>query len=302
MRHGYRTEPRLGAAPSADRCWSSRSRTVALNVTLFIDGAEGLLPAAGHRPARRRRSRRRRTSRSRRCRRSSPSVVDDDRAAIPAVESVLGFTGGGGGGGGAQQHRPHVRRAQARRTSATLSADEVIARLRGPLADDARRADLPAGGAGPAHRRPAGQRAVPVHAAGRERRGAGRRWAPRCSRGLRSMPQLADVNSDQQDRGLRGDAGGRPRHRVAPRHHGAADRRHALRRVRPAPGRDHLHAAQPVPRRDGGGAALLAAPRDAARHLRALGRRRAGAAQRLRALRAAADDTWRSTTRASSRR
>ena len=46
--------PRLGAAASAAHAGSSRSLTVALNVQLFIDRAEGLLPAAGHRPARRR--------------------------------------------------------------------------------------------------------------------------------------------------------------------------------------------------------------------------------------------------------
>ena len=42
---------------------------------------------------------------------------------------------------------------------------------------------------------------------------------------------------------------------VAPGHLGAAPRRDALRRLRPAPGLDHVHAAQPVPRGDGGGAA-----------------------------------------------
>ena len=68
-----------------------------------------------------------------------------------------------------------------------------------------------------------------------------------------AMPRLADVNSDQQNRG--------PARRrstidrdtaVAARHHAADDRRHALRRLRPAAGLDDVHAAEPVPRRDGG--------------------------------------------------
>ena len=40
----------------------------------------------------------------------------------------------------------------------------------------------------------------------------------------------------------------RSREGLAPQHPAASDRRHALRRVRPAAGLDHLHAAQPVPR------------------------------------------------------
>ena len=48
---------------------------------------------------------------------------------------------------------------------------------------------------------------------------------------------------------------------VAPRHHAADDRRHALRRLRPAAGLDHLHAAQPVSRGAGGRPAVPAAAR-----------------------------------------
>ena len=46
------SEPRLGAAHTRSSCCSCCSRRSRLNVYLYIDRAEGLLPAAGHRPAR----------------------------------------------------------------------------------------------------------------------------------------------------------------------------------------------------------------------------------------------------------
>ena len=42
--------------------------------------------------------------------------------------------------------------------------------------------------------------------------------------------------------------GVRPRHGLAPGHHAADHRQHALRRVRPAPSLDHVHAVEPVSR------------------------------------------------------
>ena len=50
----------------------------------------------------------------------------------------------------------------------------------------------------------------------------------------------------------------RPRHRQPARRQRQPDRQHAVRRLRPAPGLHHLQRAEPVPCRDGGGAALLA--------------------------------------------
>ena len=117
-----------------------------------------------------------------------------------------------------------------------------------------------AAGAGPPHRRRR-QRAVPVHAAGRPT------TSPSCAHGrqklvakLRRRAEIVDVNSDQQDRGLETTL-------VVDRD--TASRlgittpqidEHALRRLRPAPGRDdHLRGAEPVPRGDGGGAPQAAA-------------------------------------------
>ena len=108
------------------------------------------------------------------------------------------------------------------------------------------------------------QRAVPVHAAGRRPDGAERVGADACCASCARCPSSPTSTATSRTSGLRGVAGDRPRHRLAPGHHAADDRRHALRRLRPAPGLDDVHAAQPVPRRDGGGAAVLAEPRRAA--------------------------------------
>ena len=77
----------------------------------------------------------------------------------------------------------------------------------------------------------------------------------------------------------------RPRHRRALRHLAPVDRQHAVRCLRPAPGLHHVQVAEPVSRGDGGGAAVLAEPRDPARHLRARAQRPAGSLERHRALR-----------------
>ena len=62
----------------------------------------------------------------------------------------------------------------------------------------------------------------------------------------------------------------------------SADRQHALRRVRPAPGLDDLQRAQPVPRGHGGGAAATGRARDAERTSTSAPRagRRSGSADR----------------------
>ncbi len=93
-------------------------------------------------------------------------------------------------------------------------------------------------------------------------------WGPKLTEALLARPELADVNSDQQQGGLesfvtidRATVG-------APGHPAGADRQHALRRVRPAPGIDHLQRAEPVPRGDGSRAEILARPGDAQADLR----------------------------------
>ena len=81
-------------------------------------------------------------------------------------------------------------------------------------------------------------------------------------RALRRVPELADVNSDQQDRGLQTTLVIDRDDRRAPGHHARAMIDPTLNDAfGQRAGLDHLHRAQPVPRGDGGGAALLAEPR-----------------------------------------
>src|SRR5262245_54415545 len=121
-------------------------------------------------------------------------------ARDPNVESVLGFTGGGGGGGGAI----NSGRIFATLTSPdkrSLTSDEVLARLRGPLATIPGAPtflqsvqDLRIGG------RPGNAQYQYTLQAGsvEELAAAGNKVLAK----MRSMPQLVDVSTDQQDRGL----------------------------------------------------------------------------------------------------
>ena len=133
----------------------------------------------------------------------------------------------------------------ARRAAPT----EVIRRLQPKLAAVAGHHALHAAGAGPDHRGPRQPHAVPVHPRGSPTADELRAWVPRLVERLRQAPQLADVASDLQDGGLQAyveiDRDTASRLGITP----ADDRQRALQRVRPAPDLDHLHAAEPVPRR-----------------------------------------------------
>ena len=144
-----------------------------------------------------------------------------------------------------------------------ITADQVIARLRGKLAQHPRRDALPAGRPGPAHRRPGQQRAVSVHAARRQPRRAERLGPEGARSKCASCPASSTSTATSRTAGLQADADHRPRHRRPARHHAAADRQHALRCLRPAAGLDDVHAAEPVSRGDGSRPAVLAEPRRA---------------------------------------
>ena len=121
-------------------------------------------------------------------------------ARDPNVESVLGFTGGGGGGGSAL----NTGRIFATLTSPDkrkLTSDEVLARLRGPLAEIPGAPtflqsvqDLRIGG------RPGNAQYQYTLQAGsvEELAAAGNKVLAK----MRTMPELVDVSTDQQDRGL----------------------------------------------------------------------------------------------------
>ncbi len=67
-------------------------------------------------------------------------------------------------------------------------------------------------------------------------------WAPDAAGELRTFPIITDVNSDQQNQRPAIDGAIRPRYGGALRHLVAADRQHALRRLRPAAGVHHVYA------------------------------------------------------------
>ena len=95
------------------------------------------------------------------------------------------------------------------------------------------------------------------------------------------LPRLADVSTDQQNSGL--EAGlittaTPPPASESPR----VDRQHAVRRLWPAPGLHHVHAAQSIPRGDGGRAAILARPAGLGRYLCRHRQRRPGSPERIR--------------------
>ena len=140
----------------------------------------------------------------------------------------------------------------------SVSATDIIRRLQPKLAQRGRHHALHAAGAGPDGRRPRGRTQYQYSLEDADANELAV-WAPRLMDKLQTLPELRDVASDQQNGGLQDDAGDRPRHRLAARHHAADDRRHALRRLRPAAGLDHLHAAQPVPRGAGSRAAISSA-------------------------------------------
>ena len=119
------------------------------------------------------------------------AVVKSD----PAVENVVGFTGGGRSNGGFMfvSLKPLAERG--------ISTDRVIARLRGKLSSEPGASLFL-------------QAAQDIRVGGRQSNAAYqytlqsdsledlRAWAPKISDALQKVPQLADVNSDQQDRGL----------------------------------------------------------------------------------------------------
>jgi multidrug efflux pump len=120
--------------------------------------------------------------------------------ADPDVYNVIAFTGGGGGGGGAKNTARMFIGLKPRSERAT-DADGIIARLRPGLASVPGAPtflqpvqDLRIGG-----RPSSSQYQYTVQG---ESVTELAKWAPRLVQKLRSAPGLADVTSDQQDRGL----------------------------------------------------------------------------------------------------
>jgi multidrug efflux pump len=122
-------------------------------------------------------------------------IIADD----PAVDNVIGFTGGAGGGG-ATVNTARMFVALKTPDERRLTADQVIARLRGRLAAVPGAPvflqavqDLRVGG-----RASNAQYQFTLRGEDVAELNA---WAPRVAERLRALPQLVDFSSDQQDRG-----------------------------------------------------------------------------------------------------
>ena len=178
----------------ARRCWCCSS-TVCLNVYLYVSSrrasSRSRTPgawSAASRPTRASRSRRcsgsstefmtHRAAATRRSRTSSASPAAPQRNSgfmFVALKPLVRAQAVGRPG-----HRPAARQAR----------------------QGARREPVPAAGAGHPHRRPPERRAVPVHAAGATISPSSARGSPGSAQALSQLPELADVNTDQQDKGL----------------------------------------------------------------------------------------------------
>jgi multidrug efflux pump len=121
--------------------------------------------------------------------------------ADPAVANVSGSTGGGGGPGGGSRNSANFYIALKPLAERRLSADAVIARLRNRLAHEPGAnlflvpvQDIRIGG-----RQANAQYQYTLQADDLE---ALRAWEPRVRNALSQLPELTDVNTDQQDKGL----------------------------------------------------------------------------------------------------
>ena len=226
--------------------------TVVATVYLFVDHPQGVLSAAGH----------------------GHSLRDDRGGAGRLVPRDVPAAGGGrqdrdGGprgrddGDGARGRRrqhgaepgAHVHHPQARGRARRQH-------IRGDFAASAQAragqgvADLSVCGAGRDGRRPLRQDAVPVHASGRQSRRA-QCLGAQSSRQAEVAGGIARRRHRPGERRHDPDAENRSRHGLEVRHSAAADRRHALRRLRPARGDAILHPGEHL-LGGRGGAALLA--------------------------------------------
>jgi multidrug efflux pump len=124
--------------------------------------------------------------------------------ADPAVESVAGFTGAGSGGGGSQTNTGSVYVLLKPLSVRKMSSDEVIARLRTRLSQ------VPGG-------RLFLQTVQDIRVGGRQSNAQFQftlqadkvsdlyEWGPKLVQALQTSPIVADVNSDQQQKGLETD-------------------------------------------------------------------------------------------------
>jgi multidrug efflux pump len=124
--------------------------------------------------------------------------------ADPAVESVAGYTGAGSGGGGSQTNSASIYVLLKPLSVRKISSDEVIARLRPQLAQFAGARlflqtvqDIRVGA-----RQANAQYQFTLQA---DQVSELNEWGPKLLAALQTSPVIADVNSDQQQKGLETD-------------------------------------------------------------------------------------------------
>ena len=170
---------------------------------------------------------------------------------VETVDMVAGTSGGGFGGNQANiqvQLKPvGVRKSDDGRGDRAVCAARPPACPARPCSSRTRRMSASAGG-----------RATPSISTRCRRRtstrsNGGRKFSNRLS----TLPEIADVSSDQQNSGLVVERRHRPRYRVAPRPDRAGGGLGALRCLRPAPGLGDVQVDQPVPRGSGAAAAMV---------------------------------------------
>ena len=129
------------------------------------------------------------------------NIIKDD----PAVESVVGFTGGGGGGGGGgATNSGQVFIALKPLAERKISADQITARLR-------KKMSVVAGATlflqSPQAIRVGGRQgnAQYQYTLQADNLDDLRTWVPKVNEALQHVPELTDVNSDQQEKGLETD-------------------------------------------------------------------------------------------------
>jgi len=166
--------------------------------------------------------------------------------ADPGVDDALGFTGG------ANTAAETARRKKSQRRSDHRAAAPETRQGTGRHLDSPGRAGRP-------YWRKIEQRPVPVHDAGRQPGGPDRLFAQNASK-AEDDPDPRGREQRSSESGPAGAGDLRQRDSRAVRHRSATDRRHALRRLRPAAGIDHVYLPESVSRCDGGRAAVLAGP------------------------------------------
>jgi multidrug efflux pump len=119
----------------------------------------------------------------------------------PAVDTAVGFTGGGGGPGGGSTNSGTVFASLKPLHDRTLSVDEVVTALRGELAavPGATLFLQAVGDLGGGGRASNAQYQYTLQGPTAEELDE---WTPKIVAALQSVPTLADVSSDQQDKGL----------------------------------------------------------------------------------------------------